>query len=891
MYLDKLVITGFKSFVKKTTFEFKHPFTAIVGPNGGGKTNVVDALRWVMGEQSSKLLRTKKAGDAIFAGSKKLARLGMAQVDLHLNNHDNRLNLDYPEVVISRKIYRKGESEYFINKSKVRLNDIIMLLAKANFGQKSYGVIGQGMITDILNANPQDRKDFFDEATGVKEFQIKRDQAINKLIRTEENLVRAEDLLQEIEPRLRSLRRQVRKLEKRKVIEDELKEIQLQYYGSYWRELEDKLKSIGGQKKDFLVSKQDIDKNIEQTQKLIDELAAEESRGSLYKKLQQVYNDSLNQKNKLLKEQVVLKGKLEVEQEKQGELNLVWLERKNEDILHSISKNKLEIEHLQSIVQQLESKLDTQEEQTQKVNKDFKELEYQLLKAKEELQQKMEVLSVPEVRERLVDIFARQENFLKQLLATTDLDTFKDVQKQAEKVTKEMANLLDELHGRNNEEINAQQKKIEILEKQLQEKTEQKEKVLEDISELKINIQGKKDKIQLWQENIKKEKQEVEDLDKEINELKKKGEAKTDKTKQLQVYREENQALNDQLLKIEEELLNTQNKVNKFNEEEEFKKQELLKLQNQSRDYQNQLSNLVNQTNQTDIELTRYETKKEDLEQEMSKEVSMDEIAVIKKWKGECKNRNEISVRIENLKHQLELIGSIDQETILEHETTSERFDFLKKQSKDLTATISKLDHIIDELDDTIKKQFNKSFKAIADNFAKYFKIIFDGGHAKLSLITEEPKAEEVSDVNREEAESKKPEHEYIGKKKKKQRIVSGIEIEATPPGKKVKNVHTLSGGEKSMTAISLICAIIAANTPPFVILDEVEAALDEANSDKFSAIIRKLSKKTQFVTITHNRSTMHQADILYGVTMGSEGTSNILSVKIEEAQKMTQKS
>lgn len=885
MYLQKLVINGFKSFVKKTSFEFNQPFTAIVGPNGGGKTNVVDALRWVMGEQSPKLLRIKKSEDAIFSGSPKLARSSLAQVDLHLNNEDNRLNLEYAEVVITRKVYRNGESEYLINKKPVRLADIVLLLAQANFGQKSYGVIGQGMITDILNANPQDRKDFFDEATGVKEFQIKRDQSINKLIRTEDNLTRAEDILVEIEPRLHSLQRQVKKLEKRQELEKQLAEIQVVFYGSLWQELKNKLKLISAQKQEQTQQKSSTENEIKQVQKLMDEFSVEESREALFQKLQQKYSDYLTQQNSIIKEQVVLKGKLEIEHEKQGSLNLVWLQRKNEELNHLANQHQLEITHLQGIIKQQEIRLNEKLEQEKKSLKNFKDLEYNILKAKEDLQKKTEVLSVPEIRERLVNIFSEQENFLKRLLETHDLEAFKSIQKEAKAITAYLAKLLDELHDRNNEDINTQRKKIEILDRQLLELANQKEENLAQINELKITIQNNKDKISLWSNDLQQKNDEKNKLTQEISTIEKNQQQKVDQDTKLKEYQKQNKLLSDKLQAIELELLSVQNHLNKFNEEEEFKKQKLLRLQNQQRDHQQQLNNINNQINQLDIEATRTETKLEDTEQEILKEVKPELHDDIKKWQGTCNNRHEIDVQIANIKHQLDLIGSIDQETITEYQTTRERYDYLQTQTKDLRSTISKLETVIDELDVTIKKQFNKSFQAIADSFQKYFTVIFQGGEAKLSLITEEEKEEATTNPNTPEAESAKP--ELIGKKKKKQKIVSGIEIEATPPGKKVKNVHALSGGEKSMTAIALICAIIAANTPPFVVLDEVEAALDEANSEKFSAIIKQLSHKTQFITITHNRATMHQADLLYGVTMGQEGASNILSVKLEEAQKM----
>ena len=204
MYLKKLELIGFKSFAQKTTLEFNRGVVSVVGPNGSGKSNIADAIRWALGEQSIKLLRGKRSEDVIFSGSSSKARLGMAEVSIHLDNEDRQMPVDYSEVVITRRVYRNGEGEYLLNNGPVRLQDIQLLLAKANFGQRSYSVIGQGMIDHILVASPAERKAFFDEAAGVRQFQIKREQAVSKLEQTEENLEQARMLLVEIEPHLRA---------------------------------------------------------------------------------------------------------------------------------------------------------------------------------------------------------------------------------------------------------------------------------------------------------------------------------------------------------------------------------------------------------------------------------------------------------------------------------------------------------------------------------------------------------------------------------------------------------------------------------------------------------------------------------------------------------------
>ena len=242
MYLKRLEIQGFKSFANKTVMEFLPPkdgrfsVTAIVGPNGSGKSNISDAIRWVMGEQSMKAIRGKKSEDVIFNGSETKGQLGMAEVVMTLDNSDSRVLRDYPEVVVTRRLYRSGESEYLINNNSVRLFDIHLVMAQAQFAEGSYGIVGQGTIDRMLLLNPSERKDFLDEAAGIKEFKIKRHQAELKLERTSENMIQAERLMQEVEPRLKILQRQVRKLEKRQVVELELREAQEKYYSTiYWR--------------------------------------------------------------------------------------------------------------------------------------------------------------------------------------------------------------------------------------------------------------------------------------------------------------------------------------------------------------------------------------------------------------------------------------------------------------------------------------------------------------------------------------------------------------------------------------------------------------------------------------------------------------------------------
>src|SRR3989344_9499247 len=334
MFLQQIEIQGFKSFAQKTILEFPRPgqgcplvknaggpnqlqaglcgVACIVGPNGSGKSNIVDAVRWVLGEQSLKSLRGKKSEDVIFSGSEKKARLGLAQVSLHVNNEDGVMPVDYQEVIISRKIYRDGESEYSINKSKVRLQDVLMLIAKSNFGQKSYSIVSQGSIDQVIMSTPADRKEYFDEAVGVKQFQLKRDQSINKLESAWNNLRQVDALLTEIKPRLNSLTRQVKRLQKREKVEAQLKEISQRYYGWLWYDVKRKIDEIAPKLFSYQTQLATEDRELRTLRTELSRLEKEESTSDAFSVLQQRYQKVLDQKNKLREEQLMLQNKIEL---------------------------------------------------------------------------------------------------------------------------------------------------------------------------------------------------------------------------------------------------------------------------------------------------------------------------------------------------------------------------------------------------------------------------------------------------------------------------------------------------------------------------------------------------------------------------------------------------
>ena len=240
MRLKQLELQGYKTFASKTEFLFKGGLTAIIGPNGSGKSNVADAIQWVLGEQSHGRLRAKRSEDMIFSGSNERSRLGMAQASLTLDNSDGWLNVDYGEVVVTRRTYRSGENEYYLNGTRVRLRDISDLLARSGLAKRTYTVIGQGLIDQALSLKPDERRALIEEAAGITGHQAKRATALRELEETRLNLQRVQDILGEIEPRLRYLKVQARRAEERMQIQADLDAQLRLWYGYRWhRALQD----------------------------------------------------------------------------------------------------------------------------------------------------------------------------------------------------------------------------------------------------------------------------------------------------------------------------------------------------------------------------------------------------------------------------------------------------------------------------------------------------------------------------------------------------------------------------------------------------------------------------------------------------------------------------
>lgn len=888
MYLERLDIQGFKSFATKVTLEFRRGITAIVGPNGSGKSNTADAIRWALGEQSIKMLRGKKSDDVIFAGSDKKTRLSAAEVTLTLNNEDRRAPIDYSEMALTRRINRAGEGEYFINKSQARLHDIQLMLAKANFGQRSYSVIGQGMVDSFLVVSPQERKELFEDATGVRQFQIKRDQAVTKLDHTQENLQQAEAIVLEIEPRMRSLTRQVKRLERREEVERELRAKQREVFG---RDLRTLALERGQQQGEFEKTdgvRAKFEKELSGIQGELSAIEREQTTSEVFQRLQTEYTKLLNQKNALVEELASLQGRAHAEAFASGDVDLVFLERRLAELKRKITEAESERDLANQEQQREQRSRETKRAELDQLSQEFARLDAALEKARAAFSEEG-LLKPEELKTALVELMAEADSVVDALEKIENIEQIAKLKRDATKFKQSMVAVrtrLDRAQLHDPAELIA-------VQGELSEFSKKRELLAHDVAETETRARVAEERQRTALATLNGLQTELADVERTLTSVKRQASSPEKAAAELVKRRGE---IERETIRLDRDLAKVREEISSFHNTEQKKKDRLFGLQKTFQEIQHKLNVQTQMVNDIRIVLAKLDTRREDLVRELTAELPEDVRAATladADMKGQTGSTStEEQEHILQLKHQLELIGGIEEGTTAEYEQTKERFDFLTTQIADLSKAKADLEQVIAELDETIKTLFDASFEKINEQFSKFFRTLFNGGRAKLTLIKQDVMEKAASNDDDEDDEDDEEDIEAPQQTQpaKIKRVVAGIDIQATPPGKKLSSIAMLSGGERALTSIALICAIIANNPAPFVVLDEVDAALDEANSLRFAAILEKLSEKTQFITITHNRATMEKANILYGVTMGDDGVSKLLSIKMEDVDDVIRK-
>jgi len=818
MHLEKISLRGFKSFAEKTELVFPLPkkgkgITVIVGPNGSGKSNIVDAIKWVLGEQSLKSLRGKKATDIIFHGSARKGRLGMAEVSLYLSNEDKAFPLPAAEIVLQRRIYQSGESEYLLNKRKAKWQDIQLLLAKANFGHKSFSVISQGTIDYLLQTTPKERKEFFDEAVGVKQYQLRRRQALLDLDKAEQNLQQVAIALNELRPRVNSLRRQAQRKEKEKEYQEELLNCQKKYYSSLWAKSKEQVVNEEKKVKEAEKKEKEISQKLEEKKKAFFLFRQEKGRAEKFDLLREQLQAYFQEKNRILKQLALLQSEEQVAYKKSGRADLAWLKEKKEELKAKEKQQRQRLDDLR--IKQAKKK-----EKEAELAKKYQNCQKMLAEIEAEL---AKVARLPRLSQAEKEALKQDLMEIRSIFSRLPQASAKDRARLCsrglalqEKIISQIKNFLGLDLAQRQERLFQKKEKI----------FQDKQEIWQELNACRQEISLGEEKKKIWEEEQEQLKREIKELEEEIKCLQGNFSlARQQKEKQKLAAEKEKE-----LAALEEKIKQTQKELDAFNQKEQARQEKVFALQKEIQECQNELDEQKKELYQILLAKARLEERQENLKKEIKQELGEIDLPLGQPLSSE--EESALEQKISKLKKHLLRLGGIEDEVLQEYQEAAERLNFLEGQEEDLQKAVYDLRKIIQDLDKAIKEKFEKSFSLINKEFNRYFQILFGGGKAKLVRQFSSPAAGEEGAVQT------APE--------------AAIEILAAPQGKKLKDIYILSGGERSLVSLALVCAIISINPAPFVVLDEVDASLDEANSQRFAEILQKLSQRTQFIAITH---------------------------------------
>lgn len=978
MYLKSIKAYGFKSFADKTEINFGENINGIVGPNGSGKSNVVDAVRWVLGEQSVKSLRGDSSTDVIFSGSKSRKPLNSASITLTFDNSDMYLPTNYTEVSIKRVMYRTGENEYFLNNEKCRLKDITNLLTDSGADKEAFNIISQGKIDEILSTKASDRRIIFESAAGVLKYKKRKTEALKKLERTNNNLDRVNDIIKELESNLAPLKKQSEDATKYLDYKEKLKNIEVSliandvnnynYESKRLKEkldnLKDELASLSSNNSSYdieILTKKDeakkIEEDINNKQNLLIELTKNIEKISANMKLLKERKKYTEESNKILENILTIKENILKLDTDINTINLE-IEKLTQDLLiirQKISSNNTNLTKLKDTKNNLTSTLD-------KNNRTLTDLKYKinylensinnnnaLPKAIKSIMDNPRLTGIHNVIGKIIEVeneystaisialggstnylvvdsstnAKEMVNYLKEnklgratffpldvikpryvdsdtiniirhingfintadklvsykdiyqniilnqlgnIIITEDIDSANDISKiinhkyKVVSLDGQVVNVGGSITGGSvNNTSNIIKEKYE-----LDNHKKESANLINDNKNIETELTNIETEIKQYEELIYNDRTKnavIEDtIRKQKIDLSNNINLKTDLEREL---KDLNAITNDNSDTESEMLLNTyyaaiNNKDNLLNDIELLKKKKeqinehIKELEEISKKSSSYINSKEKESKEIELKLNTINMKMDNYLLTLSEEYNMTFETAINKYKLEIEE-SIAREKVRELKSNIKAIDFVNIGAIEEYKRVNERYEFLTNQRNDLHNAENTLLEIIKEMDVIMKEKFLTTFEEIRAEFKRVFVSMFRGGEAELILTDPDNILE------------------------------TGIEIQAVPTGKNLKSLSLLSGGEKTFTAISLLFAILNVRPVPFCILDEVEAALDDANVESFGNYLYKYKNKTQFILITHKKKTMEFADILYGITMQESGVSKLVSVRLED--------
>ena len=900
MRLSKIKLSGFKTFVEPTTLLLPSNLVGIVGPNGCGKSNVIDAVRWVLGESSAKYLRGESMSDVIFNGSSTRKPVSSASIELFFDNTDKKLGgeyANYNEISTRRVITRDGQSQYFLNGTKCRRKDITSLFLGTGLGPRSYAIVQQEMISGLIEGKPEEMRLFLEEAAGISKYKQKRKETESRIKNTKENLNRLNDLKDEIEKQIQRLKKQANDAGRYTTLKQREKQIAVEIILSKIKVLNEQVESNKSESKQYQNAFDDNLTFLRKVEADIEEARIKDSQNS----------DSFNNKQKQHFELQANIARLEqsIEYEKElesqktinaedlkqelirlnielkediknitlNQTDLIGIEKTNQDTQILVNALQLEVEALD---QQIAIENQNNELTTNELNRANTIIETENVKitilTKQLLntaKQKITIENLNNIKTAFsvlkVEVNKSKEAISKQGIEIIETKIF-DIDNKLENLTNEFQSIENEITTNEKELIiskenydmsknllgNLETKKENSDKKksdQANNRNTLKQKLnslLPKAHSLEVQIESKKSAINAFEIAINR-------IEIQITQL---------KAKSLEITNgpiKQNEQENEIRKKLESLLnksLDSESELNLLRKETEDS-------QSQLRNLEIDRTNINSKVNQSRDELDQYKLKEKELdvrteslnEQLQDSSYSNEEL---ESFSSNLKSEKDLHDELEKILKSIDRLGPINLAASSEYEIETERKDKLDSQFDDLNRALETLTGAIKQIDDESKIRFNETFKKVNLGLQKHFPKLFEGGKAYLEL--------ENNDA-----------------------LEGGVFVMARPPGKRNSNIHLLSGGEKALTAVALLFSIFELNPAPFCLLDEVDAPLDDNNVGRFCQIVKEMSSTVQFVVITHNKTTMELTKQLIGVTMSEPGVSRLVSVDLDEAVALTE--
>jgi len=927
VFLKTLEIFGFKSFADKVQIEFTDGVAAFLGPNGCGKSNIVDAMKWVLGEQSSKSLRAESMVDVIFAGSETRKPLGVAEVTLLVSNQDEVLPLELPEVSIRRRLYRSGESEYFINNNPVKLRDVRELFFDTGIGKSAYSIMEQGKIDQLLSTKPEDRRFVFEEAAGITRFRVRGQEAGRKLEKTEENMRHVEGIIDEVRRSYTSLKAQAEKAETYRTLREQIFEVELEIQLLRLKGLlEDKkkrearLNEKARGREEIRLAITGVSDAIARQVDLVNSMESQlvESHKKLYQL--DMEKNTRESRIRMFKERITeLERAIEADRAREknisrkiGEMD-AETERKKAglaDLAARIGETEKNIQGFIADIEGFAERVRANDDETRRNGEKANELDAAIEDLRLQLRAITEdIVTQLDARLREMGYSSAERRSVEQSIADTlqslriqlsgkvslleDASQMQNTPAAARekivqatlgvlKVSLERLTALEKLFDRYrtfapsfldeflapegiitkkrdiDERVNEsaagivrlRQRNDELARENagLRERIEEYRKTLEDLrvnlARLQTQLTGLEEEIgRLGRERTEQEAL-LRDAGVQITEtlgrVRETQERATAAEKERQEYEEQEKSARSALSGLEGEI-STRNKE-LSSKEEELKQKNVL------------LSRAQSEIEKMQIEVTEIRTEIKDLHagftERFSRELSEYETRI-----PDLQPHRDLRPRLGELREEMRKLGQVNLMAPEEFAEVKDRFEFLTGQLGDLTRAREDLKRVTTEIRTESTELFLDTYNKIKRNFHTVFRRLFGGGRAELRL--ENPDAP----------------------------LESGIEVFAQPPGKKLENINLLSGGERSLTGVSLLFAIYMVKPSPFCLLDEIDAALDEENVGRLTNLLKEFSAHSQFIVITHNKRTVAGADVLYGVTMEESGVSKLVAIRLENRE------